>query len=180
IKNIPLMLNAWAMLPPDFRARACLFLIGDGEDRMELEALCEHLGLLTWTPEKHTEHAEVYFTSWIREADKAMAGMDIIALSSLNEGTPASLIEAMAAGKPIVTTNVGGISDMVQQDVNALIVDSGNPTQLSSALQRIISDQDLRDRIARVGPQTAKDRYSERRLMEEMRALYRKLLKVNA
>ncbi len=180
IKNIPLMLNAWAMLPPDYRSRACLFLIGDGEDRSELESLCKHLGLLTWTPEKHSEHAEVYFTSWIREADKAMAGMDIVALSSLNEGTPASLIEAMAAGKPIVTTNVGGISDMVTQEVNALIVESGNPTQLSSALQRIISDKNLRDQMTQVGPQTARERYSDRRLTEEMRALYRKLLKVNA
>jgi glycosyltransferase involved in cell wall biosynthesis len=69
---------------------------------------------------------------------------------------------------------------MVTQDVNALIVESGNPTQLSSALQRIISDKNLRDQMTQVGPQTARERYSDRRLTEEMRALYRKLLKVNA
>jgi glycosyltransferase involved in cell wall biosynthesis len=69
---------------------------------------------------------------------------------------------------------------MVTHEGNALIVESGNPKQLSSALQRIISDDNLRDSMAQVGPATARERYSDRRLTEEMRTLYRKLLKVNA
>ena len=65
----------------------------------------------------------VVFTSWRTDVDTICAGLDIIALTSLNEGTPVSLIEAQAAGKPIVSTRVGGIADVVLEDQTALLSD---------------------------------------------------------
>jgi glycosyltransferase involved in cell wall biosynthesis len=86
----------------------------------------------------------------------------------------------MAAGKPIVTTNVGGIPDMVTEGNTALIVESENPGQLSKALNTIINDTLLREKMSSIGPAFVKQRYSDARLISEVRSLYLNLLKVNA
>ena len=82
------------------------FIIGDGEDRLRVEGIAKDLELDFVDATLSNEIKPLTFTSWIKEIDVACAGLDIIALTSLNEGTPVSLIEAQAANKPIVTTNV--------------------------------------------------------------------------
>ncbi len=62
------------------------------------------------------------FTGWRADMPAVYAGLDIVALSSLNEGTPMTLLEAMAAGKPVVATDVGGVRDIVEDGVNGLLV----------------------------------------------------------
>ena len=76
---------------------------------------------------------------------------DIFAFSSLSEGTPHVLVEALANGAVIATTNVGGIPSVVQDGVNALLVPSKSPTALASALKRLAGDQQLRKDLARAG-----------------------------
>lgn len=70
--------------------------------------------------------APLHFTSWIKNIDWANSGMDIIALTSFNEGTPVSLIEAQASNKPIISTKVGGIKNTVLQNETALLVNMNN------------------------------------------------------
>src|SRR5690606_40360656 len=91
----------------NFRA----FVVGDGEEKERLFALCSDLGLDY--SETANDRATITFTSWIKDIDQVNAGMDIICLTSKNEGTPVSLIEAQASNKPIVSTRVGGIENVV-------------------------------------------------------------------
>ncbi|MEZ5021733.1 MAG: glycosyltransferase [Chitinophagales bacterium] len=81
---------------------------------------------MNYTDEHAQHHNQILTFTWIKEVDIAMAGLDIIALTSLNEGTPVSLIEASASGKPIVTTKCWwDKKDVVKSDENAYIVENG-------------------------------------------------------
>ncbi len=114
IKNHHFFLNVVKKISEITTKRVRFLIIGDGELRGELENYCKQLKI-DFSTEKNTRNALLTFTSWITDIDVALAGLDIVALTSKNEGTPVSLIEAQAAGKPIVSTNVGGIENIVYQ-----------------------------------------------------------------
>ncbi|MFQ3580130.1 MAG: glycosyltransferase [Bacteroidales bacterium] len=97
-------------------------IVGDGELRPQLQNQAVQSGLTVSTPENITDNATVIFTSWITNVDQVYAGADIVTLTSFNEGTPVSLIEAQAAGKPIVSTKVGGIADIVIENKTSFLV----------------------------------------------------------
>jgi glycosyltransferase involved in cell wall biosynthesis len=91
-----------------------------------LIALSRDLSLdFTYYP-RNDRAAQLVFTSWIKEVDIAVAGLDIVVLTSLNEGTPVSLIEAQAGGKPVVSTRVGGVENVVKHEVTGFLCDSGD------------------------------------------------------
>jgi glycosyltransferase involved in cell wall biosynthesis len=94
----------------------------------------------------------------------------------LNEGTPASLIEAQAAGVPIVTTNVGGVSNIVIPDETALLVPTNDLDAFTLALNRLVSDNMLRQRMSIAGPKFAQERFKYERLTSDIRSLYNSLL----
>src|SRR5205823_6456752 len=83
------------------------FIIGDGEERILLENKTKEFGL----------ESVIHFNSWEKEVDKIYPGLDIVCLTSFNEGTPVSLIEAQAANRAIVSTNVGGIENVVMPGI---------------------------------------------------------------
>jgi glycosyltransferase involved in cell wall biosynthesis len=102
--------------------------------------------------------------------------LDIIALTSLNEGTPVSLIEAQAANKPIVSTRVGGISDIVIEGETALLSDVNDTDAFCKNLLQLVNDDELRSRLGKQGAGFVTERYSVQRLAGDMAALYRELL----
>ena len=159
---------------PDKKVK--VFIVGDGELRSSLESYCRELQLAYDTENEISGNHPVVFTSWILQADEVVAGMDIIALSSFNEGTPVSLIEAQAAGVPIVTTDAGGIRDVVKENETALIAEQGDMAQFSNHLVRLIREDELRKMMAQKGPEHAITHFHYRSLVENMRQLYRKLL----
>src|SRR4030095_442473 len=111
VKNHFLFLTGISHILKNSSKKIKAFIIGDGETR---EALKEKAGQLTipfTTIDNIDSQASLIFTSWRSDIDVMNAGLDVIALTSLNEGTPVSLIEAQAANKPIVSTRVGGIRD---------------------------------------------------------------------
>ncbi|MFM7079260.1 MAG: glycosyltransferase, partial [Bacteroidota bacterium] len=109
VKNHTMFIKAFAQVSKKSNGNIKAVVIGDGEDRVMIQDLCTDLGLSISTPENPIEEYDVVFTSWIHKVEEALAGIDIVAMSSLNEGTPVSLIEAQAAGKAIVSTEVGGV-----------------------------------------------------------------------
>jgi len=115
IKNHALFLKALKIVSERATKKIRAFIIGDGEERMKVEKLAEKLGL-KFNNQNLKEKNILTFTSWIKQIDVSNAGMDIIALTSNNEGTPVSLIEAQASGRPIVSTNVGGIKNIVLEN----------------------------------------------------------------
>ncbi|MCP4123334.1 MAG: glycosyltransferase family 4 protein [Bacteroidetes bacterium] len=177
IKNHRFFIDAIHKLLGEIEHPVRIFIIGDGEERVHIEEYCHELGL-RFSTEHDKHHAKpITFTSWIREIDIATAGLDIIALTSLNEGTPVSLIEASASGKPIVSTNVGGIQDVVINDVNAYITEKTDVEGFAHKLKILVEHPELRTSMGLEGIDHAFGNFSYTRLVENMTTLYDKLLK---
>jgi len=176
IKNHRFFIDAIHKLLGDTEHPVRIFIIGDGEERVHIEEYCRELDLRFST--EHDEHhtKPITFTSWIREIDNATAGLDIIALTSLNEGTPVSLIEASASGKPIVSTNVGGIQDVVINDVNAYITEKTDVEGFAHKLKVLVEHPELRISMGLEGIDHAFGNFSYTRLVENMTSLYDRLL----
>ena len=176
IKNLPFLIRIWQRITTAKNLNIKCFLIGDGEDRPQLELLCKETGIAYSTPEQPNRNATLVFTSWIFNPDLALAGVDIVALCSHNEGTPASLIEAQAAGKPIITTDVGGISNIVVPDQTAILIKAGDERSFEDQLLRLIEDAALRNRLSEKGPAFATGRFHFDRLTRDIKDFYRHLL----
>ncbi|MBK9761219.1 MAG: glycosyltransferase family 4 protein [Flavobacteriales bacterium] len=122
------------------------------------------------------ERADVTFTSWIKEIDIVNAGVDVVALTSFNEGTPVSLIEAQAANRPIVSTNVGGIENVVLEGRTALLSAVSDPGRFGQNLLRVVEDDILRSQMAGGGWAHVHERYHYTRLVNDTALLYQQLL----
>ena len=145
-----------------------VFIVGDGEDKSKIqELICSKK--MTYSENK--ERATFQFTSWIKEIDHLNAGMDIICLTSKNEGTPVSLIEAQASGKPIVSTNVGGIENVIIPNKTALLSQVGDLNKFSNNLTQLIEDKALRFSMEKLGQKKSLE-FSYNKLIENTNSLY--------
>jgi len=149
------------------------FIIGDGETRAAVVAACEQAGL-SWSNEAQAP-VDVIFTSWITNIDWALDGLDVVALTSLNEGTPVSLIEAQASGRFVVSTNVGGINDILHPACG-LLSESSDADGFSQNLLKAVESESLRAQAVAAGPEWAFERFHYNRLVNDVDALYRSLL----
>lgn len=176
IKNIPMLLEAAAAITGDPKSPKMRFvIIGDGELRGELESTTKDLGI---------ERA-VTFLGNRTDVSALLPGMDIIALTSANEGTPLSLIEAMAAGVPFVSTAVGGVIDLAGEKVEGrdgydvcergITTTPGSSTAFANALIHLANDEKLRMDLAREGREFVVANYSTERLVSDIKRLYREL-----
>lgn len=176
IKNHTLFLNAFKMAKEKTQKNVKAFIIGDGELKEPLIHECVKKRLTYSTIENPNPSANVIFTSWITDTDSAMAGLDIVALSSLNEGTPVSLIEAQAAAKPIVSTLTGGIENVVIEDETALLSPVNDTEAFSKNLLKLIADDTLRTELSKTGRDFVSKKFSHTALAENTGNLYKKLL----
>jgi len=131
-KGIDLLLRAFLTVQHTYRAR--LLVVGDGPQRDELQALGRELGI---------EHS----ISWLglqADASICLRAMDVFALPARLEGSPNAVLEAMAAGLPIVATRIGGISDLLEEGRIGLLVPSDDAEALAGALDKLLSDSHLR------------------------------------
>ncbi len=145
-----------------------LAIVGDGELRSELETYAN----LNFDKNK----VRVIFTSWIKEVDEVVAGSDIITLSSKNEGTPVTLIEAQAGSTPIVSVEVGGIADIVKRDYTALLSKREETEKFEQNLLSLIQDEVLRKRMSEKGFQFVEKQFHYERLCSDMDKLYMDIL----
>ncbi|MDD5569923.1 MAG: glycosyltransferase [Bacteroidales bacterium] len=154
-----------------------VFIIGDGTEKANIELKAKELGISYLEGNYKNEKAIITFTSWIKNIDYAISGMDIITLTSLNEGTPVSLIEAQAANKPIVTTDVGGIKDAVIPNQTALVSPNGDAEKFGENLLKLIDDDNLRAKFGKSGTDFVREKYHYTSLVSNMKNLYLSLLK---
>jgi glycosyltransferase involved in cell wall biosynthesis len=166
IKNHDLFVEAIDYVKSNTDKPIKAFVIGDGETREALEKKVNHLNLKN----------DFIFTSWEKKIETAYPGLDIVCLTSLNEGTPVSLIEAQAAGKPIVSTNVGGISNAVIPNQTAFISDVNNKELFKQNLLELVNNADRRKEMSLLGYEFVTAKYSYHRLVADTECLYRKLL----
>ena len=159
VKDHKMFPNAFKLAKPTTKAKMKAFIIGDGELKEELMKYCSEIGLSFTSRTELDPSSDVFFTSWIKEVDIANAGLDIIALSSLNEGTPVSLIEAQAAGKPIVSTQTGGIENVVISGETALLSAVGDAQSFAGNLSKLADDKALRLELSVKGEGFVKNRF---------------------
>lgn len=176
IKNHAMFIDAIFKLLQKTTKKLKFIIVGDGEIRADLEAQLQDYGIAhNYYPNNENE-ATVIFTSWLINMDEVYAGLDIVALTSLNEGTPVSLIEAQAAGKPIVTTDVGGVRDVVLQHDTAIVTESGVTEQFSDALLQLTENDEYRTQLGIKGTDHVMALYDKSRLVTDMSQLYFRLL----
>lgn len=176
IKNHTLFLNAMKQVLDKTTKKVKIILIGDGESRNEIEEHVKALNIAYCTENNIDEKAAIIFCSWIKDVDVAYEGLDLVALSSLNEGTPVSLIEAQAAGKPIITTNVGGIKDVVLENETAFIVESNDTDGFAKKTLELVENDELRKAFSKRGYTHVINKFSYQTLCNNMDKLYKSLL----
>lgn len=177
VKNHALFLEALKIVSLKTRKKIRGFIVGDGEGRQKIEMKATELNINFVDGSNTKENTLLTFTSWIQEIDVVLAGSDIIALTSFNEGTPVSLIEAQAANKPIVATNVGGIKNVVIENETALLCENNHLSQFSEGLLRMVEDENMRNSMSEKGWNHVKDTFHFTRLVKDMEQLYKELLK---
>ena len=165
VKDHETLLNAFALARQTCPS-AHLVLIGDGESRSGLEALAGTLGVSD----------AVSFVGELRDGANHHRIFDVSVLCSLSEGFPNSLVEAMAAGVPIVATGVGGILDAVTEGENGLLVPTKCPAELAGALCTLFGDAGLRDAMGAAGRRRAMERYQASTAVKSLEAMYDRLL----
>ena len=165
IKDLATLVHAFALVAAQ-RPDAVLLLVGDGPLRAEIDALVAALAL----------QKQVHLVGWIDDLAPVYATIDIFALSSLNEGTPVAVIEAMAAAKAVVATRVGGVADVVEHERTGLLVPPQNPEALADAIVRLAMAPDERLRMGAAGRQAVVARFSPERLVDDIDTLYRDAL----
>ena len=175
IKNHHFFLNVVKKVSELTTKKVRFIIIGDGELREELEDYSKQLKI-DFTTEKDIRNALLTFTSWITDIDIALAGLDIVALTSKNEGTPVSLIEAQAAGKPIVSINIGGIENIVIPNETALLSDNNDEQLFTENMLSLIEDDNKRITFSQKGEHVFKSFHYDR-LVGDMERLYFQLLK---
>ena len=176
VKNHSLFLTALKYVASNSSVKVKAFIIGDGESRASIEKLATTLDMKF---SQHTDQEHLYplvFTSWRKDIDTICAGLDIIALTSLNEGTPVSLIEAQAAGKPIVSTRVGGITDVVLENKTALLSAITDEKAYCNNLLQLVNDVSMRQGFSNAGREYVLSKFGYQRLVADMSNLYRDLL----
>jgi glycosyltransferase involved in cell wall biosynthesis len=165
VKDVPTLLHAFAALVASV-PQARLLLVGDGECRVQMESLTRSLGVSEL----------VRFAGWQLDLKRVYGAMDVVALTSRNEGTPVALIEALAAGRPVVATMVGGVPDVIQDGDTGLLVPPGDPDALAAALARMAGEPALRGRLTAAGRRSVADRFGRQRLVQDIDVLYQRLL----
>lgn len=174
VKNHEMFLDcAFAILRSNEK-NVRFLVVGDGELKKML------IDKVTDADLTAGQKARIVFTSWIKEVDEVLAASDIVALTSWNEGTPVSLIEAHAASCPVVTTRAGGVEDIVEHGVTGFITESGDSAMFTAYLLQLIEDPQLRKSMAEKAVSRVITRYHYLRLVDDMRGLYRRLLLKNA
>jgi len=169
IKNHRLFLDA-ARLLVEAGQEAMFLVVGDGELRAELEAYVAELGLAE----------RVIFTGWRRDLSRIYADLDVVVLSSLNEGTPVSLIEAMAAAKPVVATRVGGVSDVVLDKKSGYLVQSKDMEGLTGGILALLRAPDKAREMGLAGRAAVHPKYASETLLANVEKLYLELLTCTA
>ena len=162
IKNHILFLKA-AKKVSEKIANVKFIVVGGGELESEMKEVAVSLGI----------QDKVIFLGWRRDMPTIYADMDLVVLSSLNEGTPVTLIEAMASSKAVVSTAVGGVPDIVLDGQTGILVPSGDEERFADAIVDLLEDAEKRKQFGELGCEFVSVNYTKERLCADIERLYR-------
>jgi glycosyltransferase involved in cell wall biosynthesis len=166
VKRIDVLLDAFAQIAASLPATR-LVIVGAGPKRPVLEEQRQRLALVD----------RVEFAGFQRDPSVYFTACDLFVLPSREETFGLVLLEAMMRGKPLVASGAGAIPEVVGIDEAALLVDTSTPEPLAHALQRVIGDPALRQRLAAAGPRRVKERFTEEMMLDQLDAYFRSLLR---
>lgn len=164
VKGHSVLLQAFAGVKAKF-PNAQLLIVGDGEERAKLAGLTKELGI---------DDAVVFLGSR-RDIPELLAAMDVVVLPSLAEGLPLSLLEAMAAAKLIVATDVGAVSNVIRNNETGLLVPPSDPGAITGATIRILTDTELQRKLSTAAQALVVGEYSLDRTAEAYDRIYASL-----
>ncbi|MEJ7588410.1 MAG: glycosyltransferase [Ferruginibacter sp.] len=173
IKNHGMFVEVAAVIKKTSGSNVRFAIIGDGASLPVIEQKSLAMGLTYSYYVTHPKaKTDIVVTSWETEIDQVVAGLDIVVLTSYNEGTPVSLIEAQAAYKPVVSTKVGGVEDLITHGENGFLTSVNDVDSFANYVSMLINDSELRDRMGKTGYDTVINRYSKERLIKDVKKLY--------
>jgi len=146
-----------------------VFIVGDGSEKEHIQQKVAAIN------QKHP--GSIVMTSWILDISTFNQGMDIVCLTSKNEGTPVSIIEAQASGLPVVSTDVGGVRDILADGQAGFVIKRENIETYIDKLRLLIEDPSLRNKFANFGKQSVMEEFSYHRLVKDMSSYYKTMLK---
>lgn len=145
-----------------------LRIAGEGDQQGRLEDLIRTLG----------REDRIHLVGFQADTVRLLEAMDVFALSSIREGLPNVVLEAMAIGVPVVATRVAGVPRVIEHGTNGILIEIGDGEQMASALIQILDDAELRSRLADAGRRTVEERFDFERRMGRIREIYDRLLGV--
>jgi len=163
-KALEVLFEAAALLLPEFPSLKVL-VAGDGPERARLEEAALRLGVAD----------TVLFLGIRRDVPAVLAAVDVAVLSSDYEGSPLSVMEYMAAAKPVVSTRVGGVPELLAEDVHGLLVQPRDPEALAEAVARLLRDPALAKRLGAEGRQRQQREFSLEAMVHRIEDLYEEL-----
>ncbi|HOU37040.1 MAG TPA: glycosyltransferase, partial [Candidatus Omnitrophota bacterium] len=177
IKNHRMFLDAAALVHRKI-AGIRFLVVGDGEERGNLEAYARDAAIDC-----------VDFSGWSNDLKQVYSGLDLVVLTSINEGTPVSVIEAMACGRPVIATDVGGVRDLfgpVQKEISlpegmfrlcerGILVPSNDSRSLAAAIAFMYENAAARREMGTAGRAYVREAFSKQRLVRDIEDLYEKL-----
>jgi glycosyltransferase involved in cell wall biosynthesis len=162
-KGVDVLIDAAAAIAD----RAARFVVvGDGPQRDALQRRIDRLGLF----------GRVRLAGFRDDVWPCLAAADIVAMPSLMEGLPNALLEAMAIGRPIVATRVGGIPEAIESGVNGLLVEPGDATALADGVRTLLCDADLALRLGEAAAATVRERFLARDVVAQYASWYESLI----
>lgn len=165
VKDMKTLVRGFALAvgqAPEIR----LVIAGDGEERSELEALVDDLGL----------KEKVFFAGWLRDVDSFYNAIDVNVLTSLSEGGfPYAITEGVRMGCAVISTNVGGVAQVLRHEENALLLEPGDAETLAKHMVRLTRDGGLRQRLQDTLYQLIKKEYSLEAMGNQQIEIYKKI-----
>lgn len=175
IKNHHFFIDVIAKCKFDFNLKFKTIIVGDGNLKKEIMCHADKLGLSYEEGAKFNSNSDILFTSWRKDIDKINGLSDIAVLTSINEGTPVSLIEAMAAGKAVLSSKVGGVEDVIAHRLNGVLCEL-EVNSFSKELANLIENKELRIQYGQNASKSVLSKYHYSRLVTDIDNLYQKLL----
>lgn len=172
VKNYPLFVKVVAGFLAVTNRDVRFFVIGDGHEKANVQHLLTDNNIAWGEGFSVTNNARVIFTSWLPDVSKALYGLDAVILTSHNEGTPMSIIEAQFCGKPVVATNVGGVKDTFADGESGFLIEADNSGAFIEKLLLLVNDDELRQNMSIKAATFARENFSKAKEIDNFKALY--------
>ncbi|AMA72036.1 hypothetical protein ACH33_03710 [Aneurinibacillus sp. XH2] len=166
VKGLNDLMQAFILLAKDYPHIHWL-VIGDGPEKTVLQNMAREANV----------SERVHFAGFRKDVPRCLQAMDTFISPSYSEGLGLSLLEAMAAKKPVISTMVGGISDFLVDYLNGLVISTKNPEEIRQNVVILMEDEGLRTKLAEAGYKTVKEEYTLTHMAMKTKELYRKLIR---